>query len=130
MLKHLKKPRRAKVSKVAGRRKRPKLSPEEERILREATLYLIRKQGGLLIATGIREEPAYREARHWILTVTLRYPTGHEGYVGDLLYDGKKFRFITPDNVIAERVRQIDTDPALQREWHAYRATTLPARKA
>jgi hypothetical protein len=117
---------------AAGKNKgRPKREgpDEEERILRAATTYLIRKVGGLLVATGLRAEQRQR-GRRWIITVTLRYPTGHEGYIGDLLYDGEVFSFLTSADVRKERARRIEADPALQREWDAYRAATLQARKA
>src|SRR5437899_1017919 len=52
---------------------------EEERILRAATIHLIRKVGGLLVATAVRETRV-RGRPVWIIAVTLRYPTGHEGY--------------------------------------------------
>jgi hypothetical protein len=78
----------------------------EEQILREATKHLIRQHGGLFVATGIREEPG-AAPRAWIITVTLRYPTGDEGYVGDLRYDGRTFTFLTEQSLIDERVRQI-----------------------
>jgi hypothetical protein len=128
----VKKPSRQTPTKVVGaarRKKKPEIIDEEEEILRAATIHLIRKHGGLLVATGLREEHG-NGSRQWIITVTLRYPTGHEGYIGDLLYDGRTFSFLTSDDVIVERARQIEADPALQREWDAFRTSTLPARKA
>ena len=47
---------RSKAEKPKRRRQVPKLINKEERILRAATIYLIRKVGGLLVATGVREE--------------------------------------------------------------------------
>ncbi len=123
---------RSKAGRVRKRRRKleileeEEVLDEEERILRAATIHLIRHHGGLLVATGLRETQLKR-SRLWIITVTLRYPTGHEGYVGDLLYDGKDFTFLTPPEVVTERVRQIEADPALQREWDEYRASTLSA---
>jgi hypothetical protein len=98
---------------------------QDEEILRAATIHLIMKHGSLLVATGVRAEGT----RRWIITVTLRYPTGHEGYIGDLLYDGKQFAFLTPDEVRRERARQIEDDPEGRRKWNEYRGSTLPARE-
>jgi hypothetical protein len=114
---------KAKPSKTVGVRKRrpkPRNVTAEERILRDATKHLILKHGGLLVATAAREQHI-KGLGVWIITVTLRYPTGHEGYIGELLYDGDDFTFLTPLEVRKERVRQIDADPALQREWNEYR---------
>ena len=112
----------------AGHKTVPRMSPEamnkEERILRAATIYLMRKVAGLLVATGLREEQK-EGSRRWIITVTLRYPTGHEGYVGDLLFDGKGFSFITPLEVRKERIKKIAADPAGIRQWNEHRASTL-----
>ena len=62
--------------------------------------------------------------------VYLRYPTGHEGYLGDLLYNGKQFTELTDRETMRERAKQIEAEPALQREWDEYRAANLPARNA
>src|SRR5262245_45245162 len=110
-------------------RRSPRGAPiidEEEQILRAATIHLIRHHGGLLLATDLREQPA-EGGRTWVLTVTLRYPTGHEGYIGDLLYDGKEFTFLTPEDVRKERARQISEDPEGVRNWNEYRTSTLQA---
>ncbi len=42
-----------------------------------------------LVATALREARV-KGFRVWIITVTLRYATGDEAYVGDLLYDGDR----------------------------------------
>jgi hypothetical protein len=102
---------------------------ERERILRAATICLMRKVAGLLVATGLRAEQK-EGSRRWIITVTLRYPTGHEGYVGDLLFDGKGFSYITPLEVRRERIKRIAADPAGIRQWNEYRASTLRPGKA
>lgn len=107
----------------------PKAIDKEERILRAATIYLMRKVAGLLVATELREEQK-EGFRRWIITVTLRYPTGHEGYVGDLLFDGKGFSFITPLEVRKERIKKIAADPAGIRQWNEHRASTLRPGKA
>lgn len=113
------------------RRKRvmtPKGTDEEEGILRQAIIYLIRKHGMLLVPTAIREE--LRDGvRSWIMAVTLRYPTGHEGYIGDLLYNGEEFTFLTEESVRKERAKQIANDPEGQRLWDEYRASTVSAGK-
>jgi hypothetical protein len=115
---------------TANRRKRaPVLADQTEEILRAATIYLIRTTGGLFVATGLREEPG-KDRQRWIITVTLRFPTGYEGTVGELLYDGEGFTMLTETAVIDERVRQIAADPEGIRQWNEYRASTLPSRKA
>ena len=111
---------------VARRSKRPEIHEEEERILREATQHLIRNHGGLFVATGLRKEQD-KGVPKWLITVTLRYPTGHEGYVGDLVYNGQSFTFLTEESRIDERVRQIASDPEHVRQWNEYRDPTLPA---
>ena len=63
-----------------------------------------------LVAAGIRET-SIKGLRVWVITVILRYTTRHEGYVGDLLYDGENFTFLTEQSVMDERVRQIAADP-------------------
>ena len=126
MVKNISKAKRSKGSALTKRRPKPEIHDAEERILQEATKHLILNHGGLLVATAARAQPI-KGIRIWIITVTLRYPTGHEGYVGDLLYDGEDFTFLTPLEVRKERVRQIDADPALKREWDDYRNSTLSA---
>jgi hypothetical protein len=103
----------------------PEVKLDEESILRLATIHLLRRHGGLLVASGLREERS-GGARRWIITVTLRHPTGHEGYIGDLLYDGKDFEFLTPPDVRKARARQIAADPEGTRRWNEYRASSLP----
>ena len=128
MVKHV----RAKTGVKARKGNRPKQTPggsKHDDILRAATIHLVRKHGGLLVATDLKEEYA-KGSRRWIITVTLRFPTGHEGYVGDLLYDGKEFSFLTPPDVRKERVKRIAADPEGIREWNEHRASTLRAGKA
>jgi hypothetical protein len=81
-----------------------------------------------LIASGLREE-RIKKLRVWIITVTLRYTTGHEGYIGDLLFDGQDFVYLTPPEIRKERARQIAADSQRTRKWNEYRAATLPTRK-
>jgi hypothetical protein len=59
--------------------------------------------------------------------VTLRYTTGHEGYIGDLLYDGEEFTFVTEQSVMDERAQKIADDPERIRKWNEFRASTLQA---
>jgi hypothetical protein len=107
----------------------PEINEEEQQILREALKYLVFKHGHLLVPTSIREERE-QGSRRWIMTVTLRYPTGFEGEIGDLLYDGQDFTFLTPPEVRKERARKIADDPEGIRQWNEYRASTLPAGEA
>jgi hypothetical protein len=101
---------------------------EEERILREATRYLVFRHGMFLVATGLRET-RIKGLRVWIITVTLRYTTGHEGYIGDLLYDGEAFTFLTPPEVRKDRARHIAADPEGIRAWNEDRASAVRAGK-
>jgi len=64
-----------------------------------------------------------------MIRVYLRYPTGHEGYVGDLHYDGKKFTELTDRETMRERSRLIAADPKGIREWNEYRAATSPIQR-
>jgi len=57
VVKKLTKTARAKSAGRTRRRTRLAVRDAEEQILREATKHLIRKHGGLFVATGIREEP-------------------------------------------------------------------------
>lgn len=115
-------------SQPAPRNPKSRIKEQEEEILRRATLELITKHGGHFVATGLRET-RIKGIGVWIITVRLRYTTGFGGYVGDLLYDGEEFKFLTEQSVIDERVRQIAADPEGIRQWHEYRASTLRPRK-
>jgi hypothetical protein len=110
---------------TAGRSAVLPILDEEEKILQKATIHLIMHHGGLLVATDLREQNEGGQ-RTWVITVTLRYPTGHEGYVGDLFYDGEEFTFLTPPEVLRERVRAVAADPERERKWNEYRASTQP----
>jgi hypothetical protein len=55
----------------------------------------------------IREEKGEGGSRRWINAVHLRAPSGHAGYLGDLLYDGERFTELTNVELMRERVRQI-----------------------
>jgi hypothetical protein len=52
--------------------------------------------------------------------VTLRYDQGDECHVGDLLYDGEQFTFLTEQAVMDERVRRFAEDPERLRRWNEY----------
>ena len=126
MVRRAAEPTRTRAVEGARRSRRTEVHEEEERILREATKHLIRHHGGLFVATALRKEQDEGVPR-WIITVTLRYPTGHEGYVGDLLYNGHAFTFLTEEARIDERVRQIAANPEHSRQWNEYRDPTLSA---
>jgi hypothetical protein len=121
------KPTRAKARAVPKRRRKPEVPDEQERILREATKHLVFESGMFLVATGIREA-RIKGFRVWIITVALRYGSGDEGYIGDLLYDGEVFTFLTEQSVMDERARKIADDPERIRQWNEYRASTFPIR--
>jgi hypothetical protein len=129
MVKKVIKRTRAKASPGSRRRRKPEVLPEEERILREATQHLVFQHGMFLVATGIRETHI-KGLRVWIITVTLRYAAGDETYIGDLLYDGAEFTFLTEQSVMDERARKLLNDPESIRNWNEYRASILPPGKA
>ena len=120
--------RKAKVEKpVKGRgRKSARPDPEEEAILKQAQIYLLfeAKRPMLWTVADIREEKADDGSRRWIIAVHLRYPTGHEGYLGDLVYDGERVTESTDLELMRQRGREIAADPALQREWLDFRNST------
>ena len=128
MVKQVTEQTRKTASKASQRKLKPQVNEQEE-ILRTATLELITRHGGHFVATGLRET-RIKGIRVWIITVTLRYDKGDEGYIGDLLYDGEKFTFLTEQSVIDERARKIANDPEGIRKWNEYRASTLPAAEA
>ena len=117
---------RAKVATTTRRKKLPEFTDEEESILEEATKHLVFKHGMFLVASGIRET-SIKGLQVWVITVTLRYTTGHEGCIGELLYDGEEFTLLTEQSVMDERARQIADDPERLRKWNEYRASTLKA---
>lgn len=97
---------------------------EEEQVLRAATRFLVQKHGLFLVATGARRL-SVRELPVWVVQVALRYDRGHEGYLGDLLFDGEQFTFLTEPSVMDERARAVAGDAEGLRRWHEYRAATL-----
>jgi hypothetical protein len=128
MVKKRSKPAKTKGSAMTHRRRKSGSVDEEERILREATRHLVFQHGMFLVATGLREA-RIKGFKVWFITVTLRYTTGHEGYIGDLLYDGEEFTFLTPPEVRKERALHIAGDRERLRKWHESQVATLPAGK-
>ncbi len=120
-----KRPKRTVAKKNRGKREWP---DEEELMFRAAIKYLILNHAMFLVPTA-RREILIRGGPAWIFTVTLRLIDGHEGYVGDLLYDGEAFTMLTDTSVINERLRKIYNDPERMRKWNEYRASTLRAGK-
>jgi hypothetical protein len=124
-VKRLKKQVRGTATFTLKRPREAEAFDEVELVLQKATLHLIEKHGMFLVATRARPT-LFRTLEVWIITVTLRFDAGHEGYIGDLLYDGQQFTFVTEQSVIDERARKIAEDPEGQRKWNEYRASTLP----
>ncbi len=125
-------PARAEAVEAKRRRKKPEINPEEEEILKKAQIYLLFEAGRPMLWTvaGIREEKGEDGSRRWIIAVNLRYPTGFEGYLGDLLYDGERFTELTDLELMWERGRQIAADPEGPRQWDEYRAAALRSGKS
>ena len=96
----------------------------EEGVLQAAILHLITHHGMFLVPTAARQL-SIRDLPVWIITVTLRFDVGDEGYVGDLLYDGERFTFLTDQAVMDQRARQIAQNPEALRRWNEYRASAL-----
>jgi hypothetical protein len=115
---------RTRTAKVARRPRRPRINEEEDRILKGATLHLITHHGMFLVATAAREAQV-KGIPIWIITVRLRLDKGLEAYIGDLLYDGEEFTFLTEESVMDERARKFAADPERERRWNEYRASTL-----
>src|SRR5688572_16485936 len=91
-----------KVPRSNKARKKPVINQEEEGILRQAAIYCLRTFPMLWTVGGIREEKDDDRSRRWIVAVYLRYPTGFEGYLGDLLYDGVRITELTSREVMGE----------------------------
>jgi hypothetical protein len=120
---------RRKTAAEARKKKAAQVFEEEEQILRQAAIYCLLNFPTLWTVGGIKEEATTDGSRKWIIAVYLRYPTGHEGYVGDLLYDGKTITELTDRESMRQRSKQIAADPERLREWNEYRASTLPPGK-
>ena len=80
----------------------------------------------LWTVAGIREEKGVDGSRRWIVAVHLRYPSGHQGYLGDLLYDGTTITQLTDLELMRQRAQQIAADPQRERRWSEYQASGLP----
>jgi len=133
MVKHLSGERsRARPRTTTRRKSEPQINRAEEQILRKAQCYLLfeAKRPMLWTVAGIREDQPGDGSRRWIIAVHLRYPTGHEGYLGDLLYDGATFTELTDLGLMQKRARRIAADPEGKRKWNEYRASTLPPGEA
>jgi hypothetical protein len=115
------------AAKATRRKKTPELNEEEEQVLKKAQIYLLfeAKRPMLWTVAGIRAEKGEDGSRRWIIAVHLRYPTGFEGYLGDLLYDGERLTELTDLELMRERARQIAVDPEGIRQWNEYQASTL-----
>ena len=106
------------------------LTKEQEHILEEAMTYCLQHFPMLWTTGGAPEERLQDDgSRCWVIRVYLRYPAGHEGYLGDLLYDGKTFTQLTDRDVMRQRAKEIAADPERMRQWNEYRASTLPPGK-
>jgi hypothetical protein len=117
---------RSKGAKTTRRRERRDVSAEDERIISAAATYCLLHFPMLWTTGGLpQRRTGGNGARQWIIHVYLRYPTGHEGYLGDLLYDGKQFSELTDRATMMERATKIAADPERARKWDEYRASTL-----
>jgi hypothetical protein len=107
------------------------LTEEEQQLLIEAMSYCLHHFPMLWTTGGLPEERVGKDGvRQWIIQVHLRYPTGFDGYLGDLLYDGKQFIEMTDREIMRERAQQIAADPKGIRQWNEYQASTLRTGKA
>jgi hypothetical protein len=127
MLKKARGRTRKSAAKPARRPRTPELNEEEERILQKAQIYLLleARRPHLWTVADIREEKTEDGSRRWIIAVNLRYTTGFEGYLGDLLYDGEKITELTDLELMRERARQIAADPEGRRQWDELKASAL-----
>ncbi len=113
---------------MAPRRKTPrKITEEEDEILKNPQIYLLFEAGRphLWTVADIREEKGEHGSRRWIIAVNLRYPTGFEGYLGDLMYDGTRMTELTDLELMRERSREIAADPEGRRQWDELKASAL-----
>jgi hypothetical protein len=126
-----KKRTRKKVPTTAGRARRRALTEEDENIISEAATYCLHHFPMLWTTGGLPEERVGEDgSRHWIIRVYLRYPTGFDGYLGDLLYDGKQFTELTDRELMRQRAKAIAADPEGIRQWNELRASTPRPGKA
>jgi hypothetical protein len=126
----------SKTASAKARRRAPEKNPnvlkEEEAILRRAQIYLLfeAKRPMFWTVAGIREEKDAQGSRRWIVAVNLRYPTGFEGYLGDLLVEGERVTELTDLNAMRERARHIEADLEGKRKWDEYRDSVFPSGEA
>jgi len=127
MVKKVTKKPRAKATGTPRRRSKREIFEEEEKILQRVQIYLLfeAKRPMFWTVAGIREEKAADGSRRWIIAVNLRFPTGFEGYLGDLLYDGERVTELTDLELMRERARKIAADPERDRMWNEYRASLI-----
>jgi hypothetical protein len=104
---------RTEAAQATRRQKSRELDEEQEQILKKAQIYLLfeAKRPMFWSVADIREEKGEGGSRRWIIAVHLRAPSGHEGYLGDLLYDGERFTELTDVELMRRRVQQITADP-------------------
>lgn len=120
----------------AGYRKRRKktnvVNADEEAVLRRAQVYLLfeAKRPMLWTVAGIRKEKNCDGGDRWIVNVNLRYPTGFEGYLGDLLVEGDQIIELTDLDTMRERARRIEADLEGAQRWHEYRDSVSAAGEA
>jgi hypothetical protein len=102
-----------KATKATRRKNTPQLNEETEQILKKAQFYLLfeAKRPTFWNVAGIHEERGEGGSRRWIIAVHLHAPSGHEGSLGDFLYDGEQFTELMDVEVMRERVWQIAVDP-------------------
>jgi hypothetical protein len=116
---------------TSSKRKRvPELTEEELEIAIKASCYCFDHFPWLWTIGSVPEERVGDDgSRQWTIQVYLRYPTGFDGYLGDILYDGKEFTELTDRETMRERAKKIAADPERLRQWNEFRASTLPAAK-
>jgi hypothetical protein len=103
---------RTEAAQATRRQKSRELDEEHEQILKKAQIYLLfeAKRPMFWNVADIREGKGEGGSRRWIIAVHLRAPSGHQGYLGDLLYDGERFTELTDVELMRRRVQQITAD--------------------
>ncbi len=108
----MKKLRKETGPKASRPQKRGAVTAEDEHIISGAATYCLRHFPMLWTTEGLPEEcTGDNGARHWIIRLYLRYPTGFEGYLGDLRYDGAEFTELTDRSVMLERAGRLPPIP-------------------
>lgn len=130
LMKKLSQETRKKPARVAKRTRLSEPTAEQQHIIHEAAYYCLRHFPMLWASGGFPEERQAQDgSRQWLIRVYLRYPTGFEGYLGDLLYDGKQVTELTDRRLMHERAKQVAADPEGIRQWNDYQASNLPSGK-